>query len=122
MPEDAAKVYLPIAERSKTPGTVDPILVAAVNAGAAAGVELSVLYMEGADTFVVDVDKGEVVELLQDKVAGVVEDVGPLVVGDGGQEALEGYAVVQIFSGMDFEAEVYALLFKLIENGQPAVA
>ncbi len=40
----------------------------------------------------------------------VVEHVGPRVIADPIEEHLEGDAVVQVFAGMDFVADVDALL------------
>ena len=75
--------------------------------------------MEHFDAFVVDVDERQVVQLLQDEVAWVVENVGAGVVLHFLQEPLEGHAVVQVFAGMDFVAAVHAVFLEHIENRPP---
>ncbi len=78
--------------------------------------------MEGAHPFVIDVQEGKVIHLLQDHVAGVVQNVGALVATDHPEEALEGCAVVQIFAGVQFVADIDAGLVEGIQNRQPAPA
>ena len=56
--------------------------------------ELGVFHVECADAIVIEIEEGEVVHLLQDHVAGIVENVGALVAINGFKEALEGCAVV----------------------------
>ncbi len=76
--------------------------------------------MKHADAFAVDVEEGEVIELLEYEVTGVVEDVAARMVADALQKHLEGDTVVQVFAGVELEAEVDALLVVKIEDGLPA--
>ncbi|RYF00506.1 MAG: hypothetical protein EOO78_11850, partial [Oxalobacteraceae bacterium] len=64
----------------------------------------------------VDVDEGEVIQLLQHEVAGVVQDAGARVVADRFQEALEADAVVQVLARMQFVAQVDAGIFKRVQD------
>ena len=78
--EDGAEVDLSIAERAEASWPIDPILIAAIDAALARGAELSILDVEGADTVVVDIEECEIIQLLQDHVAGIVKNVGALMV------------------------------------------
>src|SRR5687768_13901548 len=63
--ENRAEVDLSIARGTKAPRPVHPGRIGAVDSGAAAGTELGVLYVERLDTLVVDVNEGEIIELLK---------------------------------------------------------
>src|SRR5690606_24541235 len=77
--EDGREVDLSIADRAEAPCPVDPGLEATIDALAAGGVELGILDVEGLDAILVDVDVIEIVELLQNEVARIVEQVGARV-------------------------------------------
>ena len=62
----------------------------------------------------------QVVELLQDEVARIVEDVRARMVVHGGEEALERDAVVQVLARVDLEAAVHALFFERVQDRPPA--
>src|ERR1700733_4281737 len=106
--EDAAEVNLAISQGTKAPRPVDPILVSAIDTGSTRRIKLGVLHVEGTDALMVDVEEGEVVELLQYEVAGIVQNICPWMGADCCQEALEGDSVVKIFARMIFETEIYA--------------
>ncbi len=76
--------------------------------------------MEHFYPVVVHVDEPEIVELLQQEVARVVEDVAASMVRRAFKEHLERYAVVQILAGMDLVAEVAAGLVEGVEDRLPA--
>ena len=118
--EDAAEIDLSVAQRAKPPGPVDPGLVSAVNALAAARIELRVLDVEHLDAVGVDVDEGEIVELLQHEVARIVEDVAARMVVDALQQHLECDAVMQILARMDLVAEIDPGLVEGVEDRPPA--
>ena len=73
--EDAAEIDLPVAERAEAAGPVDPALIAGIDALPAGRIELGVLDVKRLDALVIDVDEGEIVELLQQEVRRVVVDV-----------------------------------------------
>src|SRR5690554_2086020 len=118
--EDAPEINLSIAQRTKAPGAIDPVGIAAIDPLPAIGPELGVLYMEGTDALMIDVDKRQVVQLLQQKVAGIVQDIGARVVAHGFQKTLEADSVVQVFAGMQLVADVYAGRIEGVQYGQPA--
>src|SRR5690606_38064002 len=70
---------------------------------------------------VVEVDKLDMVQALQEEVAGVVEDIGALVVVGGCQEALKSHPVMKVLSGMQFVTNVRSSLVEGVQNGQPSV-
>ena len=66
--------------------------------------------MERLDALVIEIDEGEIVELLQQEVARIVIDAGALVAADRIDEPLEGRSVVNILAGMYLVADVAARL------------
>jgi hypothetical protein len=56
---------------------------------------------------------------LLDVVTGVVIDVAALVAADRIEKHVEGVAVEDILAGVDFEAEVNAVLVKDVEDRLP---
>ena len=77
--------------------------------------------MERVDALVIDVDEGEIVELLQHEVRGIVEDRAALVALQRVEEALEGRSVEHVFAGMDFVGDVDAGLVIRVEDRLPAL-
>ena len=53
-------------------------------------------------------------------MARVIENVAARMMINQRQKALERYAIVQIFTGMDFKANIHPMMIKAIENGSPA--
>src|SRR6185437_3930744 len=78
--KDGAEIDLPVPERTEPAGAVHPALVATIDALPAGWVELGILHMEHANSVAVDVDVVEIIELLQDEVARIVEQVRPRMV------------------------------------------
>ena len=120
--EDAAEIDLPVAQRAEAAGPVDPALITRVDALAAGRIELGVLDVERLDALVIDVDEGQIVELLQQEVRRVVVDVAALVAADRVEEHLEGGAVEHVLAGMNLEADVDAGLVIDVEDRFPAAA
>ena len=118
--EDAAEIDLSGSGCAEAAGAVDPGLVAAVDAAATVGLELGVFDVEGADAGVVVVEEKDRVHLLQEHVAGVIENRRAGVVVDGAEESLKGDAVVKVFAGVKLEAEIDAGIVEGVEDGQPA--
>ena len=119
--EDAFEVHLSVAQRTEAPGALQPGLKATVHTLLAAGVELGVFHVKDLDALVVVVDVLEVIELLQNKVAGVVEQTGALVAVHAVQKHLVAHAVVQVFTGVNLVADVHARMVKRIQDRLPAL-
>src|SRR5271165_1790668 len=75
--------------------------------------------MEHLDSFVVNVDKAEIVQALLDEVAGVVVDVAAAVAADRRQEHLERVAVEDVLGRMNLETEIDPVLVISVEYGLP---
>ncbi len=118
--EDADEVDLAVAQRAEPPGALEPGLEARIDALLRARVELGVLDVERPDPLVVDVDEAEIVELLQEEVAGIVVDVAARMVADPLEEHLEGHAVDQVLARMELVADVDAGLIERIQDRLPA--
>src|SRR4051812_2301430 len=78
--------------------------------------------MEGTDALMIDVDEGEIVELLQHEMAGVIEDSGRRVIIYGLEEALKRCAIVQILARMNLEAGAYTGIREGVEHRSPATS
>src|SRR5438477_10806244 len=96
--EDCLEVDLPVAERAKAAGAIDPGLEARIDALPAGRIELRILDMEGADALGVDVDEGQIVQLLQDEMGRIVVDRAARVVAGALIEHLEGNAVAYVLA------------------------
>src|SRR5690606_10830273 len=99
---------------------IDPRLIPAVRAGAAARPELGILHVEGLDALVIEIDEREVVELLEHEVARVVKNARARMSADRFDETLERRAVVQILARMQLEADVDARVVERVEYRTPA--
>lgn len=118
--EDGGEIDLAVAGGTKASGAREPRLIAAVDALTAGGIKFGVLDVKHFDARVIEVDELEVVELLKDEVTGVEENVGAGMIADAFEEHFERGAVVEIFAGMDFEADIDADAVKGVKDGQPA--
>src|SRR5258707_5938128 len=113
------EVYLAVAGRAESSGAIDPGWKAAVHALAAAGAELGVLHVKHFYAVVIEIDEFEIVELVQDEMAWIEQDVAAGMILQPLQKHFEGDAVVQIFAGVNFEANVHAGFVERVENWLP---
>ena len=118
--EDSFEVDLAIAQRAESSGAIDPGLKAAVDALAACRKELGILHVKHFNAVVIEVDVFEIVELLDDEVARIVEEVAARVIVEALEKHFEGDAVVEIFAGVDLEAEIDVGFVEGVEDGAPA--
>ena len=63
--KNTGEIDLAIARGTEAPRPVYPVLIAAVDAASAIGTKLRVFHMKGLDAFVINVDKSEIIQLLQ---------------------------------------------------------
>ena len=70
----------------------------------------------------IEIDEGEIIELLQQKMARIVVDARARVAAHGIDEALECCAIMKILAGMDFVADVASCLVECVEDRQPATS
>ena len=73
---------LPVAQGAEPAGPVDPFLVAAINATPGARAVFRVLHMHHPDAVAIDIEKAQIIHLLQQQVAGIVQDAGPRMMAD----------------------------------------
>ena len=118
--KNRAELYLPIAQRTESPGAIHPRLEPGIDALPAARVELGVLGVKHPDARMIDVDELQIVELLQQEMAGVIQNVAAPVIVHALQKHLKGDAIVQILARMDLVAEVDARLVEGIQDRRPA--
>ena len=119
--EDAAEIDLPVAERTEPARALDPGRIAGIDALPPGRIEFGVLDVERLDALVIDVDEGEIVELLQHEVRGVVQDVAALVAVQRLQEPFERRAVENVLAGVNFIGDVDAGVVERIEDRLPAL-
>src|SRR6266446_2923589 len=118
--KDSSEVHLPIAGRAKTPGAIDPWLISAVNALAPAGTKFRVFHVKHLDALVVEIEVLQVIELLENKVTGIEEDVAAGMIACALEKHFKGYAIVQVFAGMNLEAKVHSRGVERVQDGLPA--
>src|ERR1700730_13893856 len=118
--EDRFEIDLPIAERTKAAGAIDPWLEARIDPLPSGRIELGILHMEGANALSIDVDKGEVIELLQNEVRGIIVDRTARVVAGTLEQHLEGDAVADVLAWMDLKTEIDASLVIGVQDRTPA--
>ena len=68
--ENLPEIDLPIAQAAKAARTVDPVLKPAIDTCATSRAELCILDVERLDPVMIDVDEGQIIELLQHKWLG----------------------------------------------------
>src|SRR5262249_54881287 len=73
------EVNLSIAKGPEPPGPRNPWLIAAINSLPASGPKLGVLDVKHLDPRVVNIYEFKVIELLQNKMAGIVKNIAALV-------------------------------------------
>src|SRR5258708_691112 len=120
--EDRLEIDLAVAERAVTPCALEPTFIAAINALLRGRIELGVLDMKHLDAIVIGVDEAQIVHALLDVVTGVVIDVAALMTADRVEEHVESVTVEDVLAGVDFEAEVDAVLVIDVEDRLPATA
>jgi len=118
--EDRAKVDLAIAQAAEPARAIDPALIAAVDPAARRGAELGVLDMHHPHAIMVNIEKADIIHLLQVQMAGVIEDRRARVMIDRREEPLERDAVVEVLAGVKFIAQVDAVISAGIEDRPPA--
>ena len=106
--EDRLEIDLPIAQRAEASCAIDPILVAAIHARPSVGPELRILHMKRAHPIVIEVQELQIIQLLQNHVARVVENIRALVIVHHFQKSLERYAVMQVLARMQLVANIHA--------------
>src|SRR5262249_44219987 len=120
--EDADEVHLAVAERAEAPGAIDPGLEARIDALPSGRIELRILDVERLDARRINVDEGEIVELLQQEVRGIIVDVAARMIADLLEEHLEGRAIEDVLARMDLVAEIDPGILVGIEDRRPAFA
>src|SRR5712672_2915356 len=114
--ENRVEINLAVAGRTKTAGAVDPGLIAAVHTLTSSGIKLRVLDVKHLDPLMIKIQVFQIIELLQNEVAGIEQDIASRVIAHPFEKHFEGRAVVQIFAGMNLETEINPGNFKCIEN------
>jgi hypothetical protein len=114
--EDRTEVHLSVAKRAEASGTFRPTLVASVRSASAIRAELGILRMECADERMVYVDELEIVEMLQHEVARVIKNASTRVLPGSFKEVLKRHPVVEIFTRVEFEANIDPSVIEGIQN------
>src|SRR5208282_6200089 len=112
-------VYLAVPRRTKPPGAVQPRLVSAINALLARSAKLRVLHVKHFNSRMVEIDKLQVVELLQHKMAGIVKQVAAGMLAHTFQEHFKRRAIVQILPRVNFKTKIDPGIVKRIKDRDP---
>src|SRR5690606_582092 len=118
--EDAAEINLTVAQGAEASGAVYPTLVAGIDTLASVRVELGILHMERLDPLMVDVDKGEIVQLLQQEMRGIVVYVAALVASERIEKHFEGGTVENVLTWVNLVADIDAMVLVNIEYRLPS--
>src|SRR5262249_46576720 len=94
--EHPAEIDLAVAQRTKAPRAFRPRQIAAIDSDPPVRTELGVLHMKSRDPFAVNLYERQIVDLLQQKVAGIVVDAGGGMLLRVFQKTLERGAVVEV--------------------------
>lgn len=84
------------------------------------GVEFCILDVKSADTVMIDVDKGQIIHLLQQEMRRVVIDARAGVAVQRIQKHFPCRPVKDIFAGMNFIADINAVFVIDIKDRTPA--
>src|SRR5882724_6378518 len=101
--KNSLKVDLPITQRAEPARPVDPRLVPAVDTLPARRMEFRILHVKHFDPAVIQIDVFQIVELLKHKMAGIKKQIAARMVLHLIQKHLDGRAVVQILSWVNFK-------------------
>src|SRR5919108_3193444 len=117
--KNPAKIHLPVAQRAKTPRASNPRLVSPVNALAPRRMKLRVLHVKHFHAGMIDVEKRQVIELLQNKMAGIEQNVASFVPTHAVEEHVERHTIVKVLARMQFVTQIDSRRVKRIENRLP---
>src|SRR5688572_19692045 len=118
--ENRLKVNLTVSQGTKPSRTVYPILITTVNARPSGWIEFCVFYMEHADKLVIKINVLKIIQLLENKMTGVIKNVATGVSSSRFPESFERNAIVKIFAGMDLITEVHTSLIECVQDGEPS--
>src|ERR1700756_2644014 len=118
--ENAGEVDLAVARRAKASCAFHPGLIAAVYALASCGMKLRVFDVKHLDALVIKIQVLEIIELLQNEMAGIEKEVAARMIADAIEEHFERRAIVQIFARVNLETELDACCVKRIQDWLPA--
>jgi len=79
------------------------------------------LNMEHLDAGVIEIDELQIVELLKDEVARIVEYVAARMLADAIEKHFKGCAVVKILSWMNFKTKIHSGFVEGVKNWKPAL-
>src|SRR5690606_21128053 len=96
------------------------VLISTIDTGLPCGIKLGVLDMEHLDERVIKIDILEIVELLQDKVAWIIQDIATRMFSGCFPETLESYTIVKVFTRVDLIAYIDTCLIEGIQDRQPS--
>src|SRR5437899_8943443 len=75
--KNSSKIHLPVTERTEPARALYPRLISAVYTLPARWVKLRVFHMNHFDSRMINIEKREVIKLLQNKMAGIEQNVAP---------------------------------------------
>ena len=115
-----AEIDLPMTKRPEATSAIDPRLIAPIDALPPGRIELRILDVEHANYIFVDVDVVQTIQTLQHLMRRIIQHLGALMVAHTLQKYLERHAVVQVFTGVYFEAQINAVAVRVVKNESSA--
>src|SRR6516165_6636084 len=119
--EDATEIHLTVAKRAEPAGPRQPWLIARIDSLPPSGVELRVLHMKRFNSFMVDVDERQIVELLQNKVRWIIVDANSFMAADGVDKHFERRSIKKILPRVDLIAQVATDLVISVKDWFPTL-
>jgi hypothetical protein len=101
--KNGGEIHLAITKRSETARPRNPGLIPAINSLPPARPELCVFHMKHFYSTVIDINEFEIIKLLENEMAGIVQNIAAFVPSNSLQKHIEAYAVMQIFAGVQFK-------------------
>ena len=111
-----------VAQRAEAAGAIDPGLIAAVNTLPTGRIELGILDVEHADNLLIDIDKLQIVELLQHHMARIEQHPAARMMADVLMKHFECHTVVQILARVNFVTQVDPCSSQALSTGSQRTA
>src|SRR5258708_29053352 len=113
------EINLPISRRTKPPGPINPSLIAPVNALTARRTKLRILHMKHFNPAVIKIDELQIIKLLQHEMARIKKHIASRMIAAALQKHFKRHPIVQIFAGMNLEAQVHSRSIKPTQYRPP---
>src|SRR5687767_11755490 len=110
-----------IAKRSEPARTLHPALVSSIYAALSSCIELSIFHMEHFYKRMIEVDVLQVIQLLEYKMAWIIQDVAARVLFSCFPKALKRNSIVQVLTRVYLITKIDSSFIEGIQNRKPSL-